>query len=248
MNSSLSKINSFFSSEYANRNAIKYNFLSLLLYKFAYPTARMFSRYSISPNSITWLSFFFTCVAACLLFIENGPFYFVIFWVISLHLDFTDGTLARMTKKVSKSALRLDHMTDLVKLFIVFISLGIYYDTSIMWQLISFSVFTLLYSEILSHEVKNYLKRTCENDLEFSEATLIQSKPLLFLVNRINKNIINILRHINSIFFGISGHSLIFFCFTPFNIIYCNYFLLYFNIICIYGIIRSVISLRSFKR
>jgi phosphatidylglycerophosphate synthase len=248
VNKIYNSINNFFSSAYANKNAIEGNVLSLMLYKLAYPSARLFARLSLKPDVITWLSIVFTGLAVFSLFSENGPAYFVIFWLISLHLDFSDGTLARMTKKISKSAFRLDHMTDLIKLFMVFISLGIFYNTVNTWILVCAAVFTLMYSEILSHEIKHYLKRAAENKVEFSETTLIESKWMKIAGISKFKFLINILRNINSIFFGISGHTLIFFCVVPFGVMYANIFLFYFTVICIYGIIRTVISLSSLKR
>ena len=244
----LTKLNIFFSSEYANKNAIVGNVLSLLLYKLAHPSALLFARLSIKPDLITWLSFLFTGLAVTFLFRENEPIYFVIFWLISLHLDFADGTLARMTKKVSKSAFRLDHMTDLIKLFIVFISLGIFYNTLTTWILVCVTVFALMYSEILSHEIKHYLKKAAENKVEFSEATFIESKWLKIAGISKSKFLLTFLRNINSVFFSISGHTLLFFCITPFGLIYASIFLFYFTIICIYGIIRLIITLRAFKR
>lgn len=251
MNKLYTYINNFFSSEYANKSAIVGNVLSLMLYKIAYPSARLFARISIKPDLITWLSFVFTGFAVFSLFRDNGPVYFVLFWLISLHLDFVDGTLARMTKKVSKSAFRLDHMTDLVKLFLVFISLGLFYNNLTTWILVCVTVFALMYSEILSHEIKHYLKRgteSKESKVEFSEAKIIDSKWLKVTGISNFKNFITLLRNINSIFFSISGHTLIFFCFLPFGEMYANSFLTYFSILCIYGIIRTVISLSSLRR
>ena len=241
-------INLFFSSEFANKSAIDGNVLSLLLYKLAYPSAKIFSLLSIKPNLITWLSFFFTCLAVFFLYKESSSFYFVIFWLISLHLDFADGTLARMTKKISNNAFRLDHMTDLIKLFIVFVGIGLFYNLFITWILVCASIFALMYSEILSHEIKHYSRRAIENKSDFNETRLIDSKLINEQLLLRFKLVINILRNIYSIFFSISGHTLLFFCIIPFSVIYANIFLFYFTILSFYGIIRAVITLSSFKK
>jgi phosphatidylglycerophosphate synthase len=240
-------INVFFSGEYANKTAIIGNRLSLMLYKTAYPTAKLFSRFSIKPNTVTWMSLFFTLLAVLSLYLTNSPIYFVFFWVISMHLDFSDGTLARMTKKVSKSALRIDHMTDLVKLFIVFLSIGILYNSFITWILVNSAVFCLMYSEILTHEIKFYLKRQADRNEQFSETIISESSLVKSLVGN-NPFWVSLLRNIHSIFFSISGHTLVFFCILPFGETYANGFLFYFTTVCIYGVIRALITLSSLKR
>lgn len=240
-------INNFFSSEYANKNAIIGNVLSLMLYKLAYPSARLFARLSIKPNVITWLSLAFTVLAVVFLFRENGKIYFVIFWLISLHLDFSDGTLARMTKKVSKSAFRLDHMTDLIKLFIVFLAFGIFYSEFNTWVLVCLTIFSMMYSEILTHEIKHYLKKDPQK-AEVSESTIMESKWVRMIGISKFPPLLNLVRNIHSIFFSISGHTLIFFCLIPLGVVYANIFFIYFTIVCIYGITRTVITLSSISR
>ena len=241
------KINSFFSSEFANKEAIAYNRLSLLIYKTAYPTAKLFAKFSIKPNTVTWASVFFTLLAVLSLNLTTTPFYFVLFWLISIHLDFSDGTLARMTRKVSKSAFRIDHMTDLLKLFMVFLSVGIFYKTFITWMLVSSTIFFLMYSEILSHLMKFYFNRQTNSNIQVSGTNISESYFFKSLFGN-SPLLISFLRNIHSIFFSISGHTLIFFCLLPFGELYANALLFYFTAICIYGLTRSVIVLSSQKR
>ncbi len=247
MNSIYNKINTFFSSEHANKTAIVCNRLSLILYKTAYPTAKVFARLSIKPNTVTWLSVFFTLIAAFTLFFKNDRFFFILFWMISVHLDFTDGTLARMTRQVSKSAFRIDHMTDLVKLFIVFLAVGIFYNSFFTWIFVISAIFCLMYSEILSHELKFYFKRQADRNEQFLETTISESNFVKSLLGN-SPLLISFLRNINSIFFSISGHTLIFFCILPFGEAYANGFIFYFTAICIYGLSRAIKNLSVLKR
>lgn len=241
------KINSFFSSEYANKDAIIFNKLSLLLYKTAYPTAKLLAKFSVKPNAVTWMSFSFALLAVLSLILLNKPFYYILFWLISIHLDFSDGTLARMTRNVSKSVFRLDHMTDLVKLFMVFISIGIFYNTFDTWVLVSSTIFFLMYSEILSHLAKFYFNHKNGSNIKLSGTKVSESDLFKsFLGN--SPLLILFVRSANSIFFSISGHTLIFFCILPFGELYANCFLFYFSAICLFGLIRSIIVLCSLKR
>lgn len=193
------------------------------------------------------MSVFFTLLAVLSLYLTNSPVYFVFFWVISMHLDFSDGTLARMTKKVSKSALRIDHMTDLVKLFMVFLSVGIFYKSFTTWILVCSAIFCLMYSEILTHEIKFYLKRQAERNEQFSETTISESGLVRSLLGN-SPFLVSVLRNIHSIFFSISGHTLVFFCILPFGETCANGFLFYFTAVCIYGLIRAVKTLSSLQR
>ena len=248
MNKLYKIVNDFFSSKYANKNAIVGNIVSLILYKLAYPTASLFAKFSIKPNLITWLSILFTCIAALFLFQENGPFFFVLFWLVSVHLDFSDGTLARMTKKVSKSAFRLDHLTDLIKLCLVFVSFGIFYNTFETWVLVNTSIFSFLYCEILNLEIKYYSKQATLSDSNPADNTLINSKWIQNTGIFQFKALTTFLRNIHSVFFGISGHSLLFFCVLPFGLMYANIFLIYFTFVCTYSSIRIIITLNRMKR
>lgn len=248
MNKIFNIINNFFSSKYANKNAIGGNLLSLILYKLAYPTARGFARFSIKPNVVTWLSVLFSVLAVFFLIRENGRSFFVVFWLLSLHLDFCDGTLARMTNNISKSAFRLDHMTDLIKIYLVFLGVGICYNNFITWILISVSVFCFMFSENVHYLIDYYIKRATENNIQLSNTTILDSKWIkktgLFRFGFLTV----ILRNIYSVFFSISGHTLIFFCIFSFGATYSNAFLIYFICVCIYFIIRTVIALSAIKR
>jgi phosphatidylglycerophosphate synthase len=76
----------------------------------------------------------------------------VLFWSISILFDFCDGTVARMTNQVRKTAFRYDHNSDLFKIFIVILGVAIIFDDVILWSAsISASFFFMFYSVLNSY-------------------------------------------------------------------------------------------------
>ena len=129
--------------KYSNRDAL-HNPFQILLYAFAYPIAIIFKRIGFSPNLVTIISTLFAILAFVSL-IKSNLILFNIFWGNSFLLDYTDGTLARLTNKVGKSALRIDHVSDQLKIILIFLGFGIYYDCKEIWILtfiFTFSCFT----------------------------------------------------------------------------------------------------------
>jgi hypothetical protein len=76
--------------------------------------------------------------------------------IFAKSLDFCDSTVGRMTNSVSKITLRLNHLTDALKVYLIFLGVGIMYDNFFMWLAKVGTLFTSLYYEILSHEMKYY--------------------------------------------------------------------------------------------
>lgn len=167
---------------------MKFNFLQHILYKISYPFSLVFSSLGLTPNTITCLSFFL-CFFSGFFIIKNYHELFLICWYLSHFLDYCDGTLARITNNTTKILLRVDHLSDLIKLQITLISLSIYYSNIGVW--ICFSVFNIIFwiSEILSEQYKFESKT--------NNKTPINSK----FKSKVLKNIYNI-------FFTFDGHSL----------------------------------------
>ena len=91
--------------KYANKNALN-NPIQFVLYAIAFPIAIVFKKLHISPNQLTLLSVLLTVLAVYHL-IEKDHSLFLIYWSFAYILDYTDGTLARMTKKIRSTALVL---------------------------------------------------------------------------------------------------------------------------------------------
>jgi hypothetical protein len=124
------------------------------MYRFAYPFAVLLNKLHLSPNQITTQSLVFSILAFIALIYDDGWFWFSIFWGLSVLLDFCDGTVARMANKVSKSAFRYDHMSDLFKLSLIFLGAGLRYDDYLVWALAFSASFVLLYCDTLNHTLK----------------------------------------------------------------------------------------------
>ena len=106
--------------KYANKNALN-NPIQFVLYAIAYPLALIFKKFHISPNQLTFLSVLLTVLAVVFL-IEKDQLLFLLYWTAAYILDYTDGTLARMTKKIGNSALRLDHFCDQLKILLILVN------------------------------------------------------------------------------------------------------------------------------
>lgn len=156
-------LSQFFSGKYANHKAIGNNFILLLMYRFAYPFAILLNKLHMSPNQITTASTAFALLAFVTLAIDDGWIIFTGCWGVSVLLDFCDGTVARMTNKISKPAFRYDHMSDLPKMFLIFLGAGFRYDNSLIWSITSSVIFLYMYYTVLNHELHNVKKLSGKN-------------------------------------------------------------------------------------
>ena len=111
------------------------NIVQLVMYRFAYPFAVLLNRLGMSANLITTLSLVCSLLAFSALAFDDGWRWFTIFWGTSVLLDFCDGTVARMSDSVSKSAFRYDHMSDLIKISLVIMGAAVRYDDLVIWLL-----------------------------------------------------------------------------------------------------------------
>lgn len=151
-----------FSDRYVNPNAVADNYLLLLMYRVAYPFAVALNKMGCSPNLITTLSLASSVLAFLALCLDDGWQYFFCFWGIAILLDFCDGTVARMANKVSRMALRYDHISDLVKIFLVTFGAAIRYDDLTIWILAMLSSFLFMYFTVLNHELDSAQRRNLQ--------------------------------------------------------------------------------------
>lgn len=143
-----------FADRYANHQAIGNNFLLLVMYRFAHPFALAFKRLHLTPNHVTTLSGLSAVAAFAALILCESAIPFALLWGTSLLLDFCDGTVARMTNQVSRSAFRFDHLSDLAKISLIILGAGIRYDDLTMWVLSSAAIFLFMYYSVLNQELK----------------------------------------------------------------------------------------------
>jgi len=219
----------WFTDEYINRGAVKDNIVQLYLYKMAIPLSNIFVMFHIRPNSITVLSIIFSLLAFMALILENGVIYYVISWGISLHLDYCDGTVARMTGNLRKSAFRFDHMSDIFKISLIIIGIGMRYQNYIIWVLSFLAMFAFLYLTILNHEYTSYnkIKIGSSSDKEFTSSEKDSKNNIL--LRWIKNNSMS--RNIFSFFFTLNGHTLLWFFIIPFGYKYVIIFLIYFMLL-----------------
>ena len=118
---------------YSNKEAI-HNPIQIFLYAIAYPLALILNKFKLSPNLVTIISTIFA-VFAFVSLIKSSLFLFYIFWAVSYILDYADGTLARMINKLRRNALRIDHISDHLKVILILLGFGIYYDCKELWIL-----------------------------------------------------------------------------------------------------------------
>jgi phosphatidylglycerophosphate synthase len=234
--------------KYANKSALN-NPLQYVLYAIAFPIALFFKKSRITPNQLTLLSILFTILAfACL--IANDLLWFLVFWSSAYILDYTDGTLARMTKKIGNSALRIDHVCDQLKILLIFLGFGIYYSNPDIWILCFLSSTLFLFYSLINHELSNAKKLLIKHCVNSNSFINNRTNYKLKLKEYISSNIFiyYISQTLFSTLFIINGHTLIIFFVIPINIIYCKYLLFYFIIICTINILLRMSSLSKIKK
>jgi phosphatidylglycerophosphate synthase len=229
------------------------NFILEIIYKTSYPFALLFKRLGFSPNKVTFLSFFFTLFAFYSLFNKNIYFFFF-FWSFAYIFDFADGTLARMTNNIGNKALRIDHISDLVKITIIFLGFGFYFDTKQIWILVFISSNLYLFYTVLNHELswnlKIALKYFRKADLKRYKLKTKRGFIILYILNFFKKKtfIKKLFLIFIGIFFNINGHTLLIFFLIPINIEFAYVFLIYFIILNLLQILNRIVELSFLKK
>lgn len=207
-------IDKLFSDEYINKNAAKNNIIIYLLGRLSYPFAVVFTKIGVTPNQITTLSTLLGISSAVALVYDSGWKLFVLFWAFSLLFDFCDGTVARMTSQVGKTAFRYDHTSDLFKIFIVILGVSIRYNDVFLWAVSMSASFFFMFFTVLNHDY-SFVARITNLVDEKKEATSIGNDEIS-LKQKIkdyisDSNFEFIVINIYMIIFTINGHSLLVF-------------------------------------
>lgn len=222
-----------FSDRFANRGAVEHNLLLLTMYRFAYPFARIFNAAGLTPNQLTALSFIAACGAAAALVARTPPWLFMVCWGLSVLLDFCDGTVARMSGRVSRSAFRLDHMSDLAKVSLLLIVTGWRHQGSDIALLSYGALFTFLYYSIINQELK-----------AVRQLLLLEDSPSIANRNApsFQQSLPKALRISYTALSTINGHTLLIFLLLPISTEWVAVVLLYLSAVAGYG---SIIRIRS---
>jgi len=212
-------VNRVFSNKYVNHAAVVNNFILLAMYRFAYPFAVLLNRLHLSPNLITTFSLLFSILSFCALVFDQGWVLFSVFWSLTVLLDFCDGTVARMANKVSKSAFRYDHMSDLVKISLVIMGVAVRYDDLVIWLLAFAASFLFMYSDALNRELHfaARLQKPIGNEDTPAAAVRLRNRYRVIAWAVRYDFLINAYNSLQAILLTINGHTLLLFFIFPFG-------------------------------
>jgi len=239
-----------FSDEYVNRPAIGSNGLLLLMYRFAYPFAVILDRLQISPNKITTLSLVFALGSFGALVIDKGWLLFACFWGLAVLFDFCDGTVARMTDKVSKTAFRYDHLSDLFKISLVFLGVAVRYDDMQLWIWAFAATFFLMYGDILNSELRFAISQqvaTNTEDLSQSHSGLT-NRHWLVVWGAKQALLLRIYRNLRAILLTVNGHFLLWFFVFPFGLRCAQFVFCYLIFIELWAVKSRIATLVRMRR
>lgn len=202
-------------------SSTQFNPVSKSVYLVAFPFALLCRRLSLTPNQITVISLLASLGAFTGLALGSLTFFFL-FWALSYLADFVDGTLARLTSNFSR--FRFDHYTDLLKVGIVLLGIGIYFDRTEVWisssfAMLSFFVFSSLNDSLRVDRPPGRVYEGTQLEAE----TVNQSKSWLGAM----KSVIRVT------FFTFNGHSLLLFFLIPLSGTFAVVALLYLGLVCL---------------
>lgn len=216
----------FFSEEFINIKAVEDNPVLYYLYRIFYPIARLLNFLKFSPNLITFVSLVFAIFAAIAILYKASAL-FILCWFISITLDFCDGTVARMQNKVSKMALRIDHTSDLIKIYLIICSNAIYYSDQTNWVLSISSLFFFMSFTLINHNLGFNRLNIKNNNLPIKSSNL---------------------KKIYRVFFSINGHTLFIFILLPISLYLSYLVLFYFASLSLFLFLRSSYALSKIMR
>jgi len=215
-------IDRIFSDKYVNHGAVAGNIVLLLMYRFAYPFAALLNKLNLSPNQITTQSLFFSILAFAALVFDEGWVWFSIFWGMTVLLDFCDGTVARMANKVSKSAFRYDHMSDLFKISLVILGIGLHYNDALVWVLAFSASFVFMYGDVLNNTLGSIAKLAAKtqqatNSDEVSLPPNSRRRDRYRIVAWVVKRdwLLTIYKNTYAVLLTVNGHTLLLFFILP---------------------------------
>ena len=191
------------------------------------PLSILLSKLKFSPNFLTFLSFV-SMLFGCFYLIYENNLNFVIFFLLSIALDFCDGQVARIIKRTNKTKFRLDHNTDIIKITILYITFGVILDHTLSWVFIFVSN-TLYILNNLLHEIL---------PKENSKLLYKKSNFTFFEYFKLNK-FLTLYKLLIPLILTFNTHSLflILICLIDMHLIY--YVFIYFNFIFIYKIVKN---------
>lgn len=210
------------------------NIIVWLLSYFSLPLSKLFNQLKITPNTLTFFSL--TCIVLGCKELINGNFIlFCSYLVISIILDICDGQVARMSGKVNKSNLDIDHITDIIKISLIFLSFGVLINTKFNWIIIFLTSFFYLFYCFIISETNKIQKKNIKKRIRLS-------KPFFF--NYFSSNIFWMIYKIMvPLIITFNSHSLFLFLLILIDLNLINFVLSYFISVYIYRIFKNLILL-----
>ncbi len=218
--------------QYFNKFTNEIYFLRILYY-LNFPLAKILADFKIKPNYITTFSNFLAILGLMCLLLFHTPVWFAIFWFLSLCFDICDGLVARLNNLSSNFGAFYDHVSDMIKIILLFAVVGIKYNNFYIWVLCFFAASLMMlydslnnkasYVDLLANNEKDLIKNT-------EEVNCQNKKKIIRRLLASNKTIKRIILFIISNFFVIQGHMMIYFIFLGFGkkiaLIILGYFIL----------------------
>ena len=103
------------------------NLVIWVMSSICFPISKLFATYKISPNLITVLSFILIIIS-CSFLLRGNLILFSLTFIFSILLDFCDGQVARILKKSNDTKFNFDHLSDIIKVSIIYLTFGILFD------------------------------------------------------------------------------------------------------------------------
>ena len=214
------------------------NIVIWLLSHICLPISYFLNSLSFSPNTITLLSFF-SWTIGCKFLIEENLNFFCFFLIFSIIFDFCDGQVARISKKINTTNLNVDHLSDIIKISLLFLSFGILLNSKDYWILIFITNSLYLFFCVLHAEIGKLNSKLKIKNVR-------QSKPIFF--NYLSKNIFYFFfKALIPLILTFNVHSLLLIFFVAIDLIFLKYILYYFIFVFIYRIQKYLLILNKKK-
>lgn len=136
------------------------------LYILSLPISYIAICLKLNPNSLTHLSNLFHYFSLYFLF-SNNSIFFALLQFFSLLFDLCDGVVARATNQCSKIGAYYDHFSDIFKIMTLFLSIGIKFETNLVWILVFIIIFLFVFMHNISYliEKNNVVKKEVSKPL-----------------------------------------------------------------------------------
>ena len=125
-----------------------------VLYRISFPLSFFLNYINIKPNTISFISLLF-CFFSLFFIINHNSLLFTFFWIMSILLDFCDGTVARLSNIKSNFRFNIDHYLDLLKISLVILFFSIDFNDKLIWLISFLFILLLFFNEIIISDLTN---------------------------------------------------------------------------------------------